>query len=160
MDVLYQALSEGWKLWLTIGIVFFVAEGINPGTFALFFGGVGALATAAVCYVFPPVAKSGTLQLLLFAAMSLSSLFFLRSRLVRLIQNDTKLDGPDAYVGKQAKTLTVVRKSGLERGRILFDGTEWPAALGEDCPEEIPAGCTVEVVKVEGLTILVRPLQK
>jgi membrane protein implicated in regulation of membrane protease activity len=157
MDYLFQALGEGWKLWLIIGIVFFMAEGVSAGTFSLFFGGVGALATAASCYVFPSVAKSGTFQLLLFAAMSLSSLLLMRSRLVRLLHKDTRLDGPDAYMGRQGKTITALRGDG---GRILFDGTEWSALPAVDSPEEIPAGSPVEIVKMEGLTLLVKPVKK
>ena len=80
MDFLYDLLIEGWKLWLIVGIVFFFAEGSNPGTFAFFFGGLGALATALMCCFFPIIAKSGTWQLLIFAAASLLSLFLLRPR--------------------------------------------------------------------------------
>ena len=157
LDFLYQALTEGWKLWLIVGIVFFFAEGVNPGTFALFFGGAGALTTAAACRMFAAVAENGTYQLLIFAAMSVLSLLLLRPRIMRAVQNEAKLDGPDAYVGKHAKTLTVLSQEG---GRILFEGTEWAAAPSEDCLEEIPADSPVEVVKMEGLTIRVRPVLK
>ena len=160
MDVLYQIMGEGWKLWLIIGIIFFMAEGINPGTFALFFGGIGALTTAAACGVFPAVTESGMWQFLVFAAMSLSSLILLRSKILRLIQNGSKLDGPDVYVGKQAKTLTALSKDSQKNGSVFFEGTEWAAAPSEDCMEEISAGSTVEVVKMEGLTFRVRPIQK
>ena len=161
MDFLYQVIGEGWKLWLSIGIIFFLAEGANPGTFALFFAGIGALTTAAACRVSPAVTGSGIYQLLIFAAMSLSSLVLLRRRILRSIQkNGAQLDGPEAYVGKHAKTITILGKDGLETGRILFEGTEWPAEPSEDCQEEIPAGSAVEVVKMEGLTIQVRPVRK
>jgi membrane protein implicated in regulation of membrane protease activity len=156
MDFLHQILTEGWKLWLVIGILFFVAEGVNAGTFALFFGGVGAFVTALVCRLLPPVTESGTLQLLIFAATSLLSLLFLRPVIVRFLQREPRLDGPEALLGKGAKTLTVLRKSGVETGRALFEGTEWPAVPSEDSPDEIPAGSAVEVVKREGLTLHVR----
>ena len=77
MEFLQQILTEGWKLWLIVGILFFVAEGANAGTFALFFGGLGALATALACRLSPSVTGSGTLQLLVFAAASLFSLLVL-----------------------------------------------------------------------------------
>ena len=143
-------------MWLIIGIILLLAEGVNPGTFAIFFGGVGALVTAAVCYVFPIVAESGSTQLLIFAAMSFSSLMLLRPWILRLTPNKAKLDGCSAYMGKQAKTLTHLRKDGLKTGRVFFDGTEWPAVPSEEY-DEIPAGSTVEIVKREGLTFHVRP---
>ena len=156
MDFLYEILTEGWKLWLIVSIVFFFAEGANPGTFALFFGGLGALATAAACYFSTDVTQSGTWQLLIFATMSLASLFLLRPRIARFNRSGAKLDGAGSFPGKQAKALTVLRKDGLETGRILFEGTEWPAVLGEDSPDEIPAGAVVEIVKMDGLTAWVR----
>lgn len=157
MDFIHQILTEGWKLWLIIGILFFVAEGVNTGTFALFFGGLGSLTTALACFFFPQVTESGSMQLLIFAATSLLSLFFLRPMIIRFIQGKERLDGPDAFLGKQAKALTVLRKSGTDTGRVLFEGTEWSAVLNGDSPDELPAGSSVRVVKMEGLTLLVQP---
>ena len=156
MDYLYQILAEGWKLWLIAGIVFFVAEGVNPGTFALFFGGLGALATAAACYLFTDVTQNGAWQLLIFAGMSLASFFLLRPSIARFTRRGAKLDGGGAFLGKQARTLTVLRKNGLEMGRILFEGTEWAAVPSEASLGEIPAGAAVEIVKMDGLTAWVK----
>ena len=44
MDFLYQAPGEGWELWLVVGTVFPLAEGLTHA--CSFFGGVGALTTA------------------------------------------------------------------------------------------------------------------
>ena len=157
MDSLYQIVTEVWKLWLIIGIVLMIAEGINLGTFALFFGGLGAFATAATCYFSPTVAASWTQQLLFFSALSLTSLLLLRPRLRRLIHNKTQLD-EHAFIGKRAKALTFLRKNSLETGRVLFDGTEWQAVLSENSPD-IPVGGIVEIVQIEGLTLQVRLVQ-
>ena len=154
MDIF--VLGEAWKLWFIVAIIFFIIEGCNPGTFAIFFGGIGALATAVICFVSPLFASNGVFQILIFSAMTLSSLFLLRTRLVRLIQGETKYDGSDSYVGKQARTLTALCKNSLD-GRVFYEGTEWPAMLSEECQEDIPAGRMVEIVKREGLTFRVKP---
>ena len=156
MDFLLQIFTEGWKLWLIVGILFFLAEGVNPGTFALFFGGLGALTTAIICYFSTDITQNGTWQLLIFAAMSLVSLFLLRPRIVRFVRRWESLGGSAAFPGKQAKALTTLRKNGLETGRILFEGTEWSAVLSEDSSDEVSAGSDVEIVKMEGLTAWVR----
>ncbi|MDR2529720.1 MAG: NfeD family protein [Synergistaceae bacterium] len=158
MDFSYELLTEGWKLWLIVGIAFFIAEGVNPGTFALFFGGLGALGTALACFFLPSAAESGTWQLLIFATASLSSLLLLRPRIVRFTQKEA--EGLHMFIGRQARTLTVLRKNAAETGRVLFEGTEWPAALNSDAPDEIPEGRVVEVVKMEGLTVRVRPVRE
>ncbi|MDR2523882.1 MAG: NfeD family protein, partial [Synergistaceae bacterium] len=157
VDFLYGLLTEGWKLWLIAGLAFFTAEGVNPGTFALFFGGLGALVTSLTCFFLPSVAESGTWQLLIFAGMSLCSLLLLRSRIARFTRKEAE---PDMFIGRQARALTVLRRNAAETGRVLFEGTEWTAALSSDAPDEIPQGHVVEAVKMEGLTVRVRPVQE
>ena len=149
-------LGEAWKLWFIVAIVFFMIEGINPGTFSLFFGGVGALITAILCFVSLPFANNGVFQVLIFSLVTLSSLFLLRTRLVRLIQGESKFGGSDCYVGKQARTLTALSKNNFD-GRVFYEGTEWPAMLSEDYQADIPANSMVEIVKREGLTFRVKP---
>ena len=158
MISLFLIFTEGWKIWLVIGIAFMIGEGLYAGTFALFFGGVGAFATALICYFSSTVAANGTQQLLIFSFISLFSLFLLRSRFLRLIHNETLLDGPEAFMGKRAKVMTNLRGNGLETGKVLFEGTEWSAVPSDDSPE-IPAGSTVEVVRMEGLTLRVKLVQ-
>jgi len=154
MDLFF--LGEAWKLWFIVAIIFFIIEGCNPGTFSLFFGGAGALATAAICFVSQPFANNGVFQILTFSAMTLFSLYFLRPILVRSTQSEAKFEGADSYVGKQARTLTVLRKNSFD-GRVFYEGTEWPAMLSEEHQEDIPANSAVEIVKREGLTFLVKP---
>jgi membrane protein implicated in regulation of membrane protease activity len=135
-----------------------LAEGMSMGTFSFFFIGTGALATSAACYLFPAIAASVTKQLLLFSAMSLLSLLLLRSRIMRLVNNKTRPDGSEVFIGKRGKALTNLSKNGIDTGRVLFEGTEWAASPTEDSPE-IPTGSAVEIVQIEGLTLKVRLIQ-
>lgn len=156
MNFIYQILLEGWKLWLIIGILFFLAEGANSGTFALFFGGLGAWLTALVCYFSFYVTESGTLQLLIFAGASLLSLYALRPATMRLLHIKAT-SNPTSFEGKNARTLTTLRKTGVDIGLVAFEGTEWRAIPSQVAPDEIPAGTLVSITKVEGLTLYVRP---
>ena len=158
MNYFYSTfMAEGWKLWVIVGIVFMIAEGMNLGTFSLFFGGIGAFATAVACYFFPDISANVTWQLLLFSAMSLFSLLLLRPRILRRIHKESKLDG-EMFLGKQAKAMTILCKNDLKAGSVLFEGTEWAAVLSEDSPD-IPSGSAVEIVQIEGLTLRVRLVQ-
>ena len=154
MDFLFQIFTESWKLWVVVSIALMIGEGFAAGTFAIFFGGVGALITALVCYFFPSVAESGTQQLMIFSSMSLFSLVLLRQKILRLIHKETRLDGPKAFLGRQGKALTDLNRNS-KTGKILFDGTEWSAAPAADSPD-IPAGSAVEIMQMEGLTFQVR----
>jgi membrane protein implicated in regulation of membrane protease activity len=154
VDFLQRFFDEGWKLWLVAAVLFFLAEGTNAGTFALFFGGIGALATALACAFAPSVTENWTGQLLIFSAASILSLLLLRSALMRRLQGgDGELfTGPGAGLGERARALSPLRR-GIE-GRALYGGTEWRAMLAED--GEVPEGTELQVVKMEGLTLWVR----
>ena len=159
MEDLNLLMPDVWKLWLVAGIAFMLMEGITPIMFAFFFAGLGALATALICYFHSTTAASLTQQLLVFSAMSLLSLLFIRPRTLRFIhRNGIRLDGPDVLIGKQAKALTNLQRNGIETGKVQFEGTEWSAFPIEDSPD-IPSGSVVEVARVEGLTLYVKLVQ-
>ena len=159
LDFIYQILLEGWKLWLIVGILFFLAEGANAGTFALFFGGVGAWITALVCYFSLQVTESGTMQLLVFAGTSLLSLYGLRSAVMRLLHIGETSDS-GSFVGKTARVLTDLSKTGVTTGLVSFEGTEWRAMPSADAPDLIPEGTMVSITRAEGLTLYVEPLRR
>ena len=140
---------------MIISIALMIGEGFFAGTFAIFFVGVGALATALLCYLLPSISESGTQQLMIFSAMSLFSLVLIRPKIIRHIHKETQLDGLNAFLGKHAKALTDLSRNQPEDGKALFDGTEWPATPIIDSPD-IPAGSEVEIVHMNGLTLQVR----
>jgi len=114
--------------------------------------------TALMCYFFPNIAASWVQQLLTFSVMSLFSLFLLQPRFMRLVHKGARSNGPGVLLGKQAKGMTDLRGSGLETGKVLFEGTEWSATPIDGSPD-IPAGSMVEVVQMDGLTLRVKLVQ-
>ena len=157
MEFLFSILAEGWRAWLIAGIVLLLAEGLNPGTFALFFCGVGALVTAALCRVMPEL--DPTAQLLAFAGASSLSLLLLRPRLKRALLKDAPNLAADAEgLGTVVKVLSGF--GGSPEGTVHFQGTEWRAATSDRRPLEAGAGGSVVVTGREGLTLTVAPLDK
>jgi membrane protein implicated in regulation of membrane protease activity len=156
MDVLFQYLADAWKNWLVIGIAFMMIEGFTPGSFSFFLIGLGAFVTSVICYFFITIAANLTQQFLIFSVMSLFSLLLLRPRFLSFIQrNEIKLDGPGVFLGKRAKALTNLYRNGIETGKVLFEGTEWPALPSDDSPD-ISLGSVVEIARMEGLTLYVK----
>jgi len=154
--ILGEFLNEAWKIWLAIALLLLISEGINPGTFAVSFGGVGALVNVVICFISPGFAGNVTLQILAFSGVTVFSLCFLRPIFVRLIHRESKNSSPNIHAGKKAKTITPLRKNHFD-GRVLFEGTEWQAVLAEEFQEDIPVNRMVEVVKREGLTLVIKP---
>jgi membrane protein implicated in regulation of membrane protease activity len=136
-----------WLIWAIAAVLLAVGEIFTPG---LFFLGPVALAAvaAAVVALFGGVA----LQLIVFIAGSVASVWFLRPIARRHVHLPPALrTGTAALEGTKAIVLQRVDVNG---GRVRIGGEEWSArAYLEDQVYE--PGTRVEVVKIEGATALV-----
>lgn len=145
-----------WQLWLIIGILFMVGEGMNAGTFALFFAGLGALVTSASCYFLPEhFEPSIANQLLLFSGCTVVSLILMRRTFMRFVGSKTRSEDADPVVGKRAKCMHPFTEESGMRGSVLFEGTEWTARLTE--LHFLEEGQELEIVGRQGLILIVRP---
>ncbi len=138
--------------WLAVGLVLMIAEVVTPG-FILFFFGLAAVLVGLLSFI-PDVAVSGTLQLLLFAVLSVATLLLLRRQMKALFtgrsrNGQSEID--DALVGRHA--VVTERIAAPRDGKVEVNGVLWSATAAED----IEAGAPVEVVGREGLTLRVRP---
>ncbi|MFI9811323.1 NfeD family protein [Saccharothrix variisporea] len=138
-----------WVLWLVLAGVFGVAEAVTL-TAALSVLGGAALLTA-------PFAALGTPlwgQLVVFTVVSGVGLVLLRP--IALRHRTPAADrrfGVDALIGEPAQVLREVRP---DAGLVKVRGEEWTARSFNDTTV-IPAGTTVEVLRISGTTAFVHP---
>jgi membrane protein implicated in regulation of membrane protease activity len=141
--------------WLIVAVAAAIGEVMTTG---LFLGtvAVAALATAVISLVVPSL----TVELAIFAGLSLAGISVLRPLLVRTLGMDTLI--PDAepmrhphVVGRRA---VVTREVDSHSGQIRIGESEFWTARAYDPADRMPVGATVEVMVVDGLTALVAPL--
>lgn len=136
-------------IWGVAGILLLAAEFIAPGLVVLFFG-LGALATALVTLVLPPVASSVALQGIIFALASILSLRFLRRRFARVFRGESP---PPSSVEDLGRTVVVVERiTPDEPGRVRYQGTSWKAI---SYSETFEPGEKAQIVQEENLTLVV-----
>ena len=138
----------GLALWLIAAVLLAIGELLTPGLFFL-----GPVAVAAVGAAITAGVGGGiVLELIVFIAVSLSSLAFLRPIARRHIRMPALTrTGTAALVGTKALVLQRVDANG---GRVRIDGEEWSArAFFEE--QTLEPGARVEVAKIEGATALV-----
>ena len=125
-------LASPTLLWLSIGVVLFIMEMAAPG-FILFFFGLAAWVTAAGCYLFD---WSLNIQLGVFLAASLVSIFALRGFVKKTFIGDTKEDGQDNVIAKGGEkcTVTIAIQPPAE-GQVKFSGSFWRATADEAIDE-------------------------
>lgn len=114
-------------MWFSVAIAFFALELFTSGFVCLFFG-VGALAAAgiSVWYTSMPVA------LATFCVVSLISMVFFRSRIMRALQGRSKT--PDNFIAQGSPATQVGRRGIVTQplgpgriGEIELGGSFWRA---------------------------------
>ena len=144
--------AQFWWVWMILAAICIVAEIFTAGFFILWFG-VGALA-------------AGLLSLLGLGAgwqwaafVVVSGVLFVVSR--RFAERFTKQQPPgigaDRFIGKQGLVLEKIDNR-ENTGRVRIDKEEWRA--DSETGEDIPKGERVEVTRVDGTHMVVKPLEE
>lgn len=141
--------NVAWWHWVVVGIVLLAAELLTPGALFLMFFGIGAIAVGLLS----GVGLAGPLwtQVILFAVLSLVSLFALRRALVARLHLSDPSAKIDRLVGETALALEDIAVDAL--GKVELRGTTWSARNIGETP--LSQGQRSTVVRVEGLTLWV-----
>jgi membrane protein implicated in regulation of membrane protease activity len=141
-----------WWIWVLIAVAAIVAELTMSG---LVFGGVAAAAVlAALVSLVLPGPIPGAVTLL---AVSVIYLLTLRPVAMRMLGLHTpnRLTGPSSTSSMVGRKALVTQDITPHTGQIRIGGGDFWTARPYDGKESIPAGSTVEIALVEGLTCLV-----
>lgn len=133
-----------WEIFTIAGLAFLILEMIIPSMFFLNLSFAGFITAVISFYI-----NDFVTLILIFAGISLLSLFLVRPLLIRhrLIEK-TGMEGK--YIGKIVK---VIEPVGKYSGAISIYDERWEARC--DTEEPIPSGCEVKIVKYESLVLTV-----
>lgn len=134
---------ELWQIFSIVGLSFVILEMFTPSMFFLNFG-IAAFITAGISLWLTNL----TALIIIFVALSLVLLLFLRPLLMKKNLNVKKAD--DAYIGKIAK---VTKNVSSADGTISIYDERWDArSLNGELIEE---GAEVRIVKNESIIMFV-----
>ncbi len=136
-------------VWGLIGVMMIAFEMVIPG-FTIFFFGAGAMFTALVAAVLPPLAGSLSAQVLLWAASSVLSFVFLRRRFAKIFRGTVLNRITDEGLGEMVEVLEAITPE--KPGRVRYRGTSWKAV---SLTETFSPGDRAELVESSGLTLTV-----
>ena len=139
--------------WLVALIVFLVIEAATLGLATIWFAG-GALVAliAAMC------GAGIVIQIVLFLVVSLVLLFFTRPFAVRFLNKDTLKTNVDRVVGMEG-VVTEEISNLAGTGKVSLGGNTWTART-ESEGGIIPKETVVEVLRVEGVKLIVKVKEK
>lgn len=137
-----------FAVWLIAAIVLTVVEMLSLDFFCLMLAGGSFAATVVALFV-----DSWTIQVLVFAVVSLVLIFLVRPIVVRHLRRNTphSLSNVDRLEGQRVEVLEDVTDiSGLVR----LEGDHWTARTSAS-GVTLPAGSTAVVLRIEGATAVV-----
>ena len=143
-------LSHLWQTWLILGFVCLILE-LSSGDFFLFCVSIGAFASSLLSLT----GVAFTWQVLLFVAVSVICIFFVRPVMLRHFRrkDGDKPSGADALVGRTGIVTERIEAGGF--GRVKIDGDDWKAKCnGSGAVEK---GQKVEVMSIDSIIITVQP---
>ncbi|MEA2444209.1 MAG: hypothetical protein QOJ12_1501 [Thermoleophilales bacterium] len=140
-----------WLVWLLVGVGLLVMEAFTLAFVAVYFG-VAAIIAALVASLGAPL----WLQVVLFGGVSLAGLAATRRIATRAFRGPVVKTNVHALVGRRGLVTKPVSTDG--GGQVRIGGDYWTAQPYFDDAPVIPEGARVEILKVEGVTVMVMPM--
>lgn len=134
-------------IWLVVAIAFGIAEAMTP-TLTLIWFSVGAV----VLVFLSSFIESILLQIILFALISTTLLVIATKKFVKEDKNHKYETNLQAILNKKALVKETIPKN--KSGIVTLEGEDWTAISTNG--EEIRKDDMVEIVKIEGVKLIVR----
>lgn len=147
MDYLLQHL---WTVWAVVAMLCLIME-MSSGDFYVTCFGIGA----AVALVASLLCAPFWAQVVAFAVFSVLSIYFLRPRLVALLNRSAshRVSNADAIIGRVGEVSETIKAGGY--GRVKLDGDDWKAE--SDSTADVPVGTKVRIVGRDSIIVKVTP---
>lgn len=141
-----------WQIWLIVAGVCFVLEIATVG-FLIFWFAVAALVTCILSIFISNV----VVQTAIFVILSALLILLTRPFAEKIANNDNAITNANRIIGKEA----IVKKeiTPIQNGQIKIGGDIWTATLSSSCTDNIPEGSAVEIVDIDGVKAVVKPVK-
>lgn len=134
-------------IWLIVAILFGIAEMLTPSLTLIWFS-VGAV----ILIFLSTFIKSIFLQVLIFALISIAMLVVATKKIVKKDKTYKSNTNLQAMISK--KGVVTEEISSNQTGLVVVEHEIWTAISIDD--EKIDKGSTVEVLKIEGVKLVVK----
>ena len=141
-------VSMRW-IWVALVIVFAIIEALTLGLYTVWFA-LAALVMVFLSSLNIPL----SFQFLIFLAISAVLLFFTRPLAIKKLKIGRVKTNVDSLIGMHALVTRSI--SEFEKGEVKLNGQFWSAHAEDN--SAVPVGTKCEVVRIEGVQAIVRPL--
>lgn len=138
-------------MWTVLAIIFAVLEGITLGLTTIWFA-VGSLAGMVMAMLGFGI----NVQLVAFMVSALLTFAFIRPLAKKVLKvGDTKTN-VDSLIGKTG--IVHVAVTPYKAGQVKVNGQIWTAKAEQE-DADIPVGEEIEVLRVDGVKLIIRPIE-
>jgi len=145
----FGSVSVQW-IWVALVIIFAIIEVFTLGLTTVWFA-LGALVMVFLSFIKIPL----SFQILIFLAISAALLVFTRPVAIKKFKMGREKTNVESFAGKHVLITKAIRE--FEKGEAKLNGLVWTARSENDA--EIAAGTKCEIIRVEGVQLIVRPLE-
>ena len=139
-------------IWLGLILLFGVIEGLSAQLTSVWFA-AGALVAFLLAVL---GVKNWVIQVIVFVLVSLIALILTRPLVKKIIAKRTEPTNADRNIGEEAiVTVTIDNVEG--KGEVIVKGVPWTARSESNFP--IPKDSRVRVKKIEGVKLIVEPIE-
>lgn len=142
-----------WVIWLVIFVIALVIEAIGPNLVSVWFS-FGALVSLIVSFI-PGV--PWWVESIIFIAVSGTTLLALRPLFKKYLKRNVYQSNVDGLSGKRGHVLEDITY--LDSGTVKIGDIKWNA-VPADKDEKIHVGDVVEVVTINGNTLIVKKVEE
>lgn len=139
-----------WQLWAIVAGIFFIFEIVTVG-FLVFWIAIGALIAMVISFFISDI----IVQCSVFVVSSALLIFLTKPFVNKFMNKENVPTNAYSIIGKRAMVLKKI--SNNETGQIKVASETWSAIC--ECEDEIYEGTEVEVIKIEGVKAIVKPVE-
>ena len=141
-----------WLIWLIIACAFAILEMFTTG-FMVIWLGVAALVSMLVSLIFP---EAFVVQVIVFGILSIILVLFTKKFADKVTSNAVPTN-VYSVIGKKANVIVEINGE-KSTGQVKVDGDIWSAKTDE-FNAIVPVGTVVEIVRVDGVKVVVKTLE-
>ena len=139
-------------IWAVAIVVFMVIEAITVGIASIWF------ALGSICALIAALLGAPEwLQIAWFLVISIVTLIFTRPVIKKYVHSKRQPTNADRVIGMKASVREEIDNLAA-KGSVMVDGKEWTARSAEG--EKIASGEVVTVLAIEGVKLIVKPMEE
>lgn len=141
-----------WQIWLIVSGICFIIEIATVG-FLVFWFAVAALITCILSLFIHSVIAQTTI----FIILSIVLIALSRPFAEKIGRKDKVVTNSNSVIGKEGIVVKQINSKLGEVGQVKVGGDTWSAVVN-DYKDEIPVGSTIRVLKIDGVKLIIEPI--